>query len=339
MGISLKTHKILWARSGNRCAICKNELIVDSANPADDPSVIGDEAHIIARKEAFTRGDYEPLTPEQRDHYSNLILLCKIHHKQIDDQPAYYTVERLREIKSVHEGEVKATRSEADEKRQDDDFIYSDYIDEWQRRADLDNWTSTCSWLSADTPTVPKAWYDNQKVFLIWIIGRIWPKRYPSLESALLNYKSVLQDFLNTFDKHIDHEVKGAELLRTTKFYKIREYDEARYDALLAQYESHECLVNDLFFELTRAANYVCDKVRETLFSGYRIQEGALLIERHSVGFELKTVHVRVEYRGDERTEMPYPGIKRFKEIRYTTRDYALDPGNPEPPQSEHETA
>ena len=85
MTITLKTHKILWGRSGNKCAICKNTLIVDSDDPNDDPSIVGDEAHIIARKETFTRGDYESLKPEQREHYSNLILLCKVHHKQIDD--------------------------------------------------------------------------------------------------------------------------------------------------------------------------------------------------------------------------------------------------------------
>ncbi|MFZ2444876.1 MAG: HNH endonuclease [Syntrophobacteraceae bacterium] len=337
MGISLKTHKILWGRSGNMCAICKNELILDSVDPNDDPSITGDEAHIIARKEAFTRGDYDALTPEQRDHYSNLILLCKIHHKQVDDQPAHYTVERLREIKSSHEGEVKATRSETDEKRQQDEIIYSGYIDEWQRRADLDNWRNTISWLSSDTPTVPKAWYDSQKEFMTWIIGRIWPGRYPSLEQALLNYKAVLQDFINVFDMHIDHGVGNSKLLRTRKFYKIREYDHERYHQLLQQYTAHECLVNDLFFELTRAANYICDRVREVLFSAYRMQEGVLLIERHSVGFKLESLHVRLEYRGEERTELPYPGLKMFKQIRYTTRDYVLDPCDPEPPGSDDE--
>lgn len=332
MGISLKTHKILWARSGNMCAICKNELIVDPIDQDDDPSIVGDEAHIVAKKEAFTRGDFDSLTPEQRDHYSNLILLCKIHHKQIDDQPAHYTVQRLREIKATHEREVKTTRSEADEKRQQDDIIYSGYVDEWAVKADLDNWRNTCSWLSADTPTLPKAWYDTQKAFMLWIIGRIWPHRYPSLEKALLNYKAVLQDFLNVFDEHVDYDREDAKLLRTRKFYKIWEYDEDRYHRLLNQYESHVGLVNDLFFELTRAANYVCDKVRETLFSGYRIQEGALLIERHMVGFDFRTIQARVEYRGDERTELPYPGIKQFKEVRYTTRDYALSRDYPEPP-------
>lgn len=335
MGISLKTHKILWARSGNMCAICKIELIVDPMNQDDDPSIVGDEAHIIARKEAFTRGDHDSLTPEQRDHYSNLILLCKIHHKQIDDQPIYYTVECLREIKAAHEREVKATRSESDEKRQQDDIIYSGYIDEWARKADLENWRNICSRLTVDAPTLPKDWYVAQKEFMLWIIGRIWPHRYPSLEKALLNYKAVLQDFLNVFDEHIDYDREDKNYLRTRKFYKIKEYDKDQYNRLIKQYEEHECLVNDLFFELTRAANYVCDKVRETLYSGYRIQEGAVLIERHMVGWDLRTIQARVEYRGDERTEMPYPGLNRFKEVRYTTRDYALSPEHTEPPSVE----
>ena len=336
MGISLKTHKILWARSGNMCAICKNELIVDSMCDADDPSIIGDEAHIVARRDTFTRGDFDSLTPEQRDHYSNLILLCKIHHKQIDDQPSYYTVERLREIKVRHEQEVRAKRSEGDEQKQQADIIYSGYIDEWQRHADLDNWKNTSSWLSADSPSIPKIWYDSQKEFLTWIIGRVWLNRYSSLEHALFNYKAVLQDFLRVFDRHREYESKDSWSLRTRKFYKSDDSFIEDYHQLLRQYEAHVCLVNDLFFELTRAANYVCDKVRETLFSGYRIQEGVLLIERHNVGYALATVYLRLEYHDEERSELPYPGLQLFTEIRYTTRDYALDPDPPQPQQCEY---
>ncbi len=29
MAISLKTQKMLWGRSGNRCAVCRTELVVD----------------------------------------------------------------------------------------------------------------------------------------------------------------------------------------------------------------------------------------------------------------------------------------------------------------------
>ena len=95
MAISLKTHKILWAHSGGKCAICKNDLVINPTDLNDDPSIVGDEAHIIARSASFTRGDYDSLSPEELDHYSNLILLCKTHHKQVDDQPGEYTVEKF----------------------------------------------------------------------------------------------------------------------------------------------------------------------------------------------------------------------------------------------------
>jgi hypothetical protein len=189
--------------------------------------------------------------------------------------------------------------------------------------------------LSADTPSLPKTWYDAQKELLIWIIGRIWPNRYPLLESAFQNYKAVLQDLLNVFDQHVDYRHEKAETIRTKKFYQINEWNPERYEKLSKQYDDHENLVNDLFFELTRAANYICDRVRETMYESYRIVEGVVLIERHSVGPDLKTVHVRLEYRGDERTAMPYPGLKEFKKARYTTRDYALNPNYPDFPEAD----
>jgi hypothetical protein len=291
--------------------------------------VIGDEAHIVARKETFTRGDYDSLLPEERDHYSNLILLCKVHHKQIDDQPASFTVERLLEIKNRHEEEVKSRWTDADAKRQEDEIIYASYIDEWEKKADPENWLNTSSRLtSADNLALPKAWYQDQKEFLIWLLGRIWPRRYAVLEDALFNYGAVLQDFLNVFDEHVDWDKEDGYFLRTRRFYQISEWAPEQYQYLLEQYNAHECLVCDLFFELTRAANYICDRVRETIFSGYRLKEGVLLIQRHSVGFQMKTVHARVEYRDKERTNLPYPGLDEFKKIRYT-RDYALDSGEP----------
>ena len=56
-----------------------------------------------------------------------------------------------------------------------------------------------------------------------------------------------------------------------------------------------------------------------------------MLIERHSVGYGLKTVRARLEYREDERITNPYPGLEEFKTIRYS-RDYALDPSDPQKP-------
>jgi hypothetical protein len=107
MAISDKTRKILWGRSGNRCAICRRELVMD-VNDLDDESVIGDECHIVAREPNGPRGD-SPLSLRERNRYENFILLCKVHHKLIDDQPNTFTVERLKDIKRRHETWVRET--------------------------------------------------------------------------------------------------------------------------------------------------------------------------------------------------------------------------------------
>ena len=99
VAISERTRKILWAMAGARCSICREPLAGEPADD-DDPSVFGEEAHIVARSPGGPRfrayaGDV--------DGYRNLILLCSRHHKEIDDQVNTYPDARLLEIKSAHE--------------------------------------------------------------------------------------------------------------------------------------------------------------------------------------------------------------------------------------------
>ncbi len=101
MTINDKTRKILWGRSGNRCAICKNELVIDSTEK-DDESVIADECHIISSRPNGPR--YDPFYPADKlDSYDNMILLCRTHHKMVDDQTATFAADILRRMKSDHE--------------------------------------------------------------------------------------------------------------------------------------------------------------------------------------------------------------------------------------------
>jgi len=101
MSISSKTRKLLWGRSGNRCAICRKELILNHT-AKDDESVAGDECHIISKVSNGPR--YDSNFPKNKiDHYDNLILLCKVHHKKVDDQEKTYTFNKLHEIKKRHE--------------------------------------------------------------------------------------------------------------------------------------------------------------------------------------------------------------------------------------------
>ena len=101
MAISDKTRKLLWSRSGNRCAICRLELAID-ATACDDASLIGEECHIHSGRETGPRHN-SSFEINEIDAYENLLVLCRVHHKMIDDQDETYTAEILRQIKSDHE--------------------------------------------------------------------------------------------------------------------------------------------------------------------------------------------------------------------------------------------
>jgi len=96
--VTLKTVKRLFALSKNRCAYSKcYQAIVDN-----DGIVLGDICHIKAAKCKGPRYDANQ-TPEDRDGYENLVLMCKKHHKLIDANVQKYTIEVLLQYKQLLE--------------------------------------------------------------------------------------------------------------------------------------------------------------------------------------------------------------------------------------------
>lgn len=106
MSMSAHDRKILWAKAGNRCSYnygqehCDEEL-VKLVN--DKFVLLGDECHIIGEKAGSPRyvADFSEI-----DSYNNRILMCRKHHKIIDDNEGEYTTELLRQMKKSHEDSV-----------------------------------------------------------------------------------------------------------------------------------------------------------------------------------------------------------------------------------------
>ncbi|SLM18726.1 conserved hypothetical protein [uncultured spirochete] len=110
MSVTDKTRKLIWVKTGNRCAICRQKLTIDETSK-DSDSVVGDECHIVSESENGPR--FDKSYPEERiDSEENLIVLCKTHHKMIDDQVDTYTTEVLRAIKKNHEKWVETKLSQ-----------------------------------------------------------------------------------------------------------------------------------------------------------------------------------------------------------------------------------
>lgn len=117
--MSLSTHdrKILWARAGNKCSYnydgqdCDKLLAIKNGK---DISLVGDEAHIVGGKSGSAR--YEK-NFAQIDTYKNRILLCKEHHKLVDDNEEIYTVDALNKMKNAHEKQIETHMRNSEDDR------------------------------------------------------------------------------------------------------------------------------------------------------------------------------------------------------------------------------
>lgn len=104
------TTKRLFALSRNRCAFpkCTTPIVQLSG------TVTGEICHIKARNPGGPRYDATQ-SDEQRHAFDNLVLFCSVHHKIVDDQPARFTVELLKDMKEMHErdGSIELTQTDA----------------------------------------------------------------------------------------------------------------------------------------------------------------------------------------------------------------------------------
>ncbi len=256
---------------------------------------------------------------EQRNSYANLILLCRNDHRIVDTQVGEYTVQRLQYMKADHETWVRQQLG-FDEAKQYDDEQYAAIVDKWERLADLDSWQAWSSHvLGGDHPSMRIEVDADLYLLRDWLLTRVWPGRYPALEGAFHNFRFVLQDFQETFRERAE-TIGNGQTLMTRRFYKIDEWNPERYERLLEQYEHHVAFVSDLMLELTRAANLICDRVRQNLVRSYRLREGRLAVESGPYA-DLSFRKWVVQYSQEERRkDVPYPGLATFLTER-ATRD------------------
>lgn len=99
--ILIETLKPLLARCGNQCAFS------DCTHPIFDENniFIAQLCHIEAVSPKGQRYN-ENKTDEEINSYENLVFLCYRHHK-VTDNVELYSVEKLKEIKAVHEAKFK----------------------------------------------------------------------------------------------------------------------------------------------------------------------------------------------------------------------------------------
>lgn len=125
----------LYLKSGNRCAYPEcNHLIIN-----EEGVFVAQMCHIEAAMPGGPR--FNPSqTNEERRAFDNLILLCHAHHKTTDDE-SKYSVDRLREIKKIHELKFSHIINDIT-----DSIIDKTTMDDIQHVINLKKMNRVCKW-------------------------------------------------------------------------------------------------------------------------------------------------------------------------------------------------
>lgn len=100
VSVKSETLRLLYAKSGNKCAFQGCNVPIFEENGL----YTGKCCHIESYSPNGPRYN-NATTIEEKNSYSNLILLCSRHHTIIDNDIDTYTTEKLKEIKFNHENQ------------------------------------------------------------------------------------------------------------------------------------------------------------------------------------------------------------------------------------------
>jgi hypothetical protein len=269
--ISQRDIKLLWGRSGARCALCRSHLAHDKEH-ATGAFHLGEHAHIVAAESDGPRGT-SPLSGAERDSYPNLILLCPTCHSRIDTgEPESYPVERLHHIKTTHELWVQSQLSSPSDLREDvAGDIYASLIDAAVSSCDLANWHR---WVSAAYSAYqfwPLDAPDRIRAFRLRLVVASWPGTLPELEQALKTLAFAVQEALDQFLKHA-REQDGS--LRAEYFYHHAGDDPTEYRRLFEDFQRWQDECGWWLNEATKAANWLAEEVRAHINPRFFALEG-----------------------------------------------------------------
>lgn len=337
MSISLKTHKRLWNRAGQTCAYpgC-DQLLMIPTEAQDDDVIVGKECHIVARGDDGPRSpkaltkeekkDYAHLIAD-RDGYANFILMCGVHHDMIDTDVSAWTVERLVTLKKTQERTVAEGTPRQQIVEDQIEVRYAAIVDEWARAIDIDAWDGRMSRLVANG-LIEEDVFDALEPLRMWLLNRVWPGTLPELEAAFTNFRLIAEDLEAVVSRFCTRRNGFVFVDRVHKEVWGPDFKQENVEFLERRAEYYGDLAADLTIELTRAVNLICDRVRETLWPAYRLDEGYATVGL-GMNMHLSCTTYRALYPRDA-PAMPYPGLKRFITER-PERDLHYGSGFPGP--------
>jgi hypothetical protein len=344
--IGIHDRRRLLIRCGGICAFpgCDERLLEPTPDGSEDTNV-GIECHIIPQKDhpsvarvpsSLSEEEREEFADLIADHdgFPNLVMMCLRHSRIIDDPNQPYSVAAVVEMKQRHEREMEERSRPPEEAARDASALaYGEIVDEWEQRFNIADWQSHMRSLVGDGhPRMREEDFDALAAGRDWLFRRVRSGTLPELDEAFENFRWICSDLQAVLSQHRHEYLAEHGVVAVAKFYNEHRYWNAEGGtdhALLDRwFDFYVFLVEDLTYELTRAANLICDLVRKNLDARYRVDEGVVTIESGPyMDFRMK-VHRPHYAEGSGPT--PYRGLRDFLTDRADRDEYRDEGGPPE---------
>lgn len=164
----------------------------------------------------------------------------------------------------------------------------------------------TYNWALAGTSKITVTRYRNLEELNSFLQRICYHKGYERYDNLLKNLGTLVSDYIYLCDEHLENF--GHDAYTIERFYK-KIPNNPNYNRLLNEFYEYCWLMCDLTLELTRLLNLLLERIRERV-SDYHIDKGVFVIDL--------IAREKTEYRDNEKSDSPYPGLKQFVLTRST---------------------
>jgi hypothetical protein len=147
------------------------------------------------------------------------------------------------------------------------DVIYADLIDAAAESCQFDSWDKWASRAVSTTMNWDEDAHERLFKFLNKILGAVWPKTLPELESALKKLTYEVNEAIQMFMEHCEPSRLRDDTLVEERFYKSHGWieDDKVYQQLFNEYDAWQDKCKEHVIEATKAANWLADVVRHDI--------------------------------------------------------------------------
>ena len=269
-----KDVKLLWGKAAHRCSMpfCRRPLSPESPE-GDENIILGEMAHIVGEKKTCKspRG-LSKLPLEDRNRYSNMILLCATHHTLIDKDVKSWSVAKLHKTKREHELWVEERLGENSGAHE----VYMHLVEIITVSLDLENWRWQCDHLFRhimDTEFPEGVYQVDFEFFRANLPGEI-----PELEVELENLVRRTRLFLDYYMSDAEERPDDPRIMNRKRYNLVPFNQMSKRLELEDEVKDWEIKTHKLLYNLVKALNDFASCVREFLDPSYFSKRGKFCV-------------------------------------------------------------